>query len=335
MGKEIFNNIKLGIFILGSLAFLILLFYMIGKNRNFFGSNFTLKSRFENVQGLKIGNNVRYAGIDIGSVNKIEVLNDTVLEVKMIIENKMKKIIRNNSIVSIGTDGLVGNKVVNITSTKLNAPLVKEDDILSSRRPVDTDDLLRTFSKTNNDIYLIAKNLKKTTFDFNQSNILWKLLNDNSIVENIHLSLSNLHSASIEINNIVKNANSIMDHIKSGNGSIGTILYDTAFTLSIKNTLNNVNNISNSAIKLSDETKETIKNINYELMKGDGAFNKLLKDSITGVTITSSIKNIENGTRAFNLNMEALKHSFLFRGYFKKISKKNIVVRLKSGLNSL
>ena len=74
MTKDFLNNTKLGVFVLASLSFLILLFYMIGKNRNFFGSNIKLKSRFENVQGLKSGNNVRYAGIDIGTVEKIEVV---------------------------------------------------------------------------------------------------------------------------------------------------------------------------------------------------------------------------------------------------------------------
>ncbi len=323
MTKDFLNNIKLGVFILASLSFLILLFYMIGKNRNFFGSNIKLKSRFENVQGLKSGNNVRYAGIDIGTVEKIEVVNDTVLEVEMIIENKMKKFIRNNSIVSIGTDGLVGNKVVNITSTKQNAPLIKENDILSSRRPVDTDEMLRTFSKTNNDISLIAKNLKKTTSDINKSSGLWKLLNDNAIPESIHSSLSNLHTASEQINKIIKNTNSIVDHIKSGNGPIGTVLYDTAFTQSIKNTLRDINKLSNSAITLSNEAKATVDNINDQLMNGKGTINKLLKDSITAENINISIQNIKKGSDGFNLNMEALKHSLLFRRYFKKIEKEN------------
>jgi ABC-type transport system involved in resistance to organic solvents, periplasmic component len=65
MAKRAINNVKLGAFVLSGLFLLILLLYMIGKNRNMFGSNFILKARFENVQGLKSGNNVRYAGIDV------------------------------------------------------------------------------------------------------------------------------------------------------------------------------------------------------------------------------------------------------------------------------
>ena len=87
---------------------------MIGKNRNLFGATYVLKARFENVQGLVAGNNVRFSGIQAGTVKKVKILNDTVIEVTMIIETKMKTIIRKNAIASIGTDGLVGNKVVNI-----------------------------------------------------------------------------------------------------------------------------------------------------------------------------------------------------------------------------
>src|SRR5574339_214522 len=111
MAKQMVNNIKLGVFVMAGLLFLILLLYMIGKNKNLFGSNFILKARFENVQGLQTGNNVRYAGIESGTVKKITILNDTVVEVVMVIDDKMKSIIRKNAIVSIGTDGFVGNKV--------------------------------------------------------------------------------------------------------------------------------------------------------------------------------------------------------------------------------
>ena len=90
MSSKLYKNIKLGFFVSTGMALLILLLYFIGKNRNLFGSNFVLKARFENVQGLKDGNNVRYAGIDVGSVSKIKFINDTVVEVFMNIENKME-----------------------------------------------------------------------------------------------------------------------------------------------------------------------------------------------------------------------------------------------------
>src|SRR5688572_26988815 len=123
MKKRAVNNIKLGLFVLAGLAFLILLLYMIGRNKNLFGSTFSIKTRFANVQGLVSGNNVRYAGIEIGTVKKIYIINDTLVEVLMVVDDDMRSIIRVNAMASIGSDGLMGNKVINISAGHGEAPL--------------------------------------------------------------------------------------------------------------------------------------------------------------------------------------------------------------------
>ena len=88
MAKHGINNVKLGAFALAGLLFLVLLLYMIGKNRSLFGATYILKARFENVQGLVPGNNVRFSGIEAGTVKRIKILNDTTIEVTMAIEKK-------------------------------------------------------------------------------------------------------------------------------------------------------------------------------------------------------------------------------------------------------
>ena len=92
MNTATFNNGKLGLFVLAGSLLLIFLLYMIGKNKFMFGSNFILKARFENVQGLKSGNNIRFNGIEIGTVKSISIINDTCIEVNMIIGKKLKNI---------------------------------------------------------------------------------------------------------------------------------------------------------------------------------------------------------------------------------------------------
>lgn len=74
MEKRTFHNVKLGAFVLSGLLFLVLLLYMIGKNEYLFGSTFELKATFSNVQGLAAGNNVRFAGIESGTVSKIDII---------------------------------------------------------------------------------------------------------------------------------------------------------------------------------------------------------------------------------------------------------------------
>lgn len=86
MANESRRNIRLGIFVISGTAFLIIALYLIGNKQNLFGSTFSVSARFYNVNGLMKGNNVRYAGIDVGTVESIEILNDTSVNVVMVLE---------------------------------------------------------------------------------------------------------------------------------------------------------------------------------------------------------------------------------------------------------
>ena len=116
MAKETSKNIRLGIFVLAGTAFLIVALYFIGNKQNLFGSTFKISAQFNNVNGLMIGNNVRFSGIDVGTVESVEIINDSMVNVVMIIEKDVQKFIRKNAVASVGTDGLMGNKLVNINS---------------------------------------------------------------------------------------------------------------------------------------------------------------------------------------------------------------------------
>ena len=114
MNTESQHKIKLGIFVIAGSLLLILGLYMIGKNKNIFGRTITITAYFDNISGLQPGNNVRYSGIDIGTVDGVRILNDSTIEVSMNIKDEMVEIVRMNSFASIGTDGLMGNKLINI-----------------------------------------------------------------------------------------------------------------------------------------------------------------------------------------------------------------------------
>ena len=321
MKTKTFNNIKLGAFVLAGLIFLLLILYMIGKNRTMFGGNYKLRARFENVQGLKSGNNVRYAGIDVGTVEKVSIINDTLMEVKMIIDNKAKFILRKNAIVSIGTDGLVGNKVVNIAASKSDSPLAEENDILPTKKPIDTDEMLRTVNKTNNDIAVIAKNLKLTSNKLNNSEALWALLNDKSLPDNLKKSAENIRLVTNNLYNMSKDVNSMVSKIKKGEGSIGKIINDSSFAKSLEDAVINIKDAGNEVSTLSKDINKAVKDIENNINDGNGTVHALLKDTGLVIKINHSLDNIEDGTKGFNQNMDALKHSFLFRSYFRKLEK--------------
>ncbi len=321
MKNIFFKNVKLGVFVLSGLLLLILLLYMIGRNRNMFGSNFNLRARFENVQGLKAGNNVRFSGIDIGTVKEVKIINDTLMEVEMIIDKKVKNILKKNAIVSITTDGLVGNKIVNITAVKSPSLYAEENDILPSKKSIDTDVMLRTLSKTNNDIAEIANNLKLTINKLNSSEGLWTLLNDKTISKNIDNALAEVNSASNNINNISRDIRTITKDIKKGKGTIGKLIRDTLLSKTIEEAVNNIKNAGVNILKLSSDLDNTVLNIDTIINNGEGTVHALMKDSGIVIKINKSLDNIQEGSKGFSDNMNALKHNILFRGYFRKLEK--------------
>lgn len=321
MRKQAGNTVKLGVFVLAGLFFLILLLYMIGRNRNLFGSTFIIKARFENVQGLVPGNNVRYAGIEVGTVKKVNILNDTLIEVVLVVEEKVKQFIRSNAVAAIGSDGLMGNKVINISSSGSDAPFVSEGDVILSRKTLDTDEMFRTLGKTNSDVAVIAENLKATTIRINNSAALWTLLNDSTIPANLKVSVQNVRYTTARAAEMANDLNALISDVKKGKGSLGAILTDTAIATNLNEAIEKIKAVGDRADELAVAINAVVADVKQEMNEGKGPVNALLKDSAMVLKLNNSLDNIQKGTDAFSQNMEALKHNFLFRGYFRKLER--------------
>lgn len=322
MAKKTFNQVKLGLFVMAGLAFLILLLYIIGKNQNMFGKTFVIKARFENVHGLMRGNNIRFDGIDAGTVGDVDVVNDTTIEVTLLIKSKLKKFIHTDSKVMIGTDGLMGNKLVNIVPGKTGAALVKEGDILYSTKGANTEAMLNVLNVTNNDIATIAKELKQTVLRINNSKAVWAILEDESIPADLKLSLAKVKTASTNLNGLLLNLNSVVNDVKQGKGTVGKLLTDTTTASNINDAINKIKEIGATADSLSSKINSLISSIDNEINNGKGTVNALLKDKEMKDNLAHSLQDIQQSAKSFNQTMEAVKHSFLFRGYFKKQEQK-------------
>lgn len=315
------NATKLGLFVMAGLGFLILLLYVIGKNQNLFGKTFVLKARFENAHGLMAGNNVRFSGIDAGTVKSVDVLNDTCIEVVLLVKTAMQKFIRKNSVVSIGTDGLVGNKLVNIESGKAPAPFVEEGDVLAGTPAPDTEEMLKVLNGTNNDIAAVASELKATVQRINNSRVIWRLLDDETLPASVRQSLLRIRSSSDYLNRTVQDLYTVVRDVKAGKGSVGQLLRDTAIAANVTGTLQSIRGIGAKADSLALQLSAVIRSVDQEINNGRGTVHTLLKDEATAERLSNTLRNLEQDTKSFNEVMEAIKHSFLFRGYFKKQEK--------------
>lgn len=312
------SNVQLGIFVMIGLAFLLFTLYLIGSNQNLFDQTFEVKATFYNVNGLMKGNNVRFSGIDVGTIKKVEIISDTTVKVTMAIKNNIHPFIKKNSIATVGTDGLMGNKLVNISNTSGgSSEIVEEGDMLTSIKPVETDEMLRTLDLTNQNLYLITTDLKRITQKLKSSNSLWSLLMDTSVAQNVKLSISNIRATTDNTAAFSKDLNFLIQDIKNGKGVAGVLLNDTVSTKRLQNSIQQLQQATTKAVELTSD----IRMVTEQLKKGQGATGVLISDTAFAKDLKKSMKNIEFGTDRFNENMEAMKHNFLFRGYFKKQEK--------------
>lgn len=318
MKKTVIDNTKLGIFVVAGILFLVFSLYMIGRNRNLFGSTITISADFYNVDGLTPGNNVRFGGIDVGTVKKVEIMNDTSIHVTMIIDKKAKQFIKKNAVASIGTDGLMGNKLININSSTGQSELIENGSRIWSRRPIETDEMLRTLNTTNDNIAVITYNLKSITQKLNSNNSLWTLLADTLLPWDVKQTVTDVRKAGRNIAYMTSDARDLVQNLQDGEGVAGALLSDTVSAARLRNAIAEIQKASEQTAIISRDVKELIEKVK----QGHGTAGQIFQDTLLIERLNQSMVNIQEGTYRFNENMEALKHNFLFRGYFKKQEKK-------------
>ena len=321
MANQEKNNIKLGIFVVVGLAVLVFAFFIIGSNQNLFGEDFKLKVRFTNIGGLTEGNNVLFSGIQAGTVKDINIINDTTIEVTMRINSKVKSFIHKNASATVGTEGLMGNKVINIMPVKGQSRVVQEGDLLDAQQTASMEEIIQTLSKTNDNVQTISEVLKGTVLRIDSSAIL-KLINDEQIGISLKSSLQNIYAATKNANQMTDGLNIVVANIKNGKGTAGLLLTDTTVAIQLRDAIAKIKSASANANEMTMQLNQISKSLNTDLTSGKGPLNTLLKDTEMSKDLKQTMSNIQKGTDGFNQNMEALKHNFLFRGYFRGLERK-------------
>lgn len=317
MEKTDSEKIKLGIFVITGLAIFVFVVYFVGNKQKMFGRTDHLTAVFSNVNGLELGNNVRYSGINIGTVRGIEMINDTTINVDMIIDKSMFPHIKKDALASIGSDGLVGSMVINIAPGKGNQPAIQPGDIIQSANRIRTDDLLNTLSVTNKNAALLTADLLKITKEINQGKgSLGTLLNDTIMASDLKKTMNYLKMTTKGTTEIVDNLNKTVVALGDKNNVIG-VLNDPATAQKIRTIVTNLDQSSQEINKVVTNLNATVLNIK----NGNGAINYLSNDPNLVKKIDSTMTNLNKATILLNEDLEAMKHSFLLRGYFKKQEK--------------
>ena len=197
MPKEKNYKWKLGFFAVAALVIAVSAIYYIGKQKNKFGSVLHINALFSSVSGLKIGSNVRFGGIDVGTVDGINLVTDTTVQVQMVIQKKVQKFIKKDAKASIGSEGLMGDKVIVIAPGTPDQPMVGEGEDLATLRPIETEAIMASLKTSADNAAIITSNLADISGRISHGRgALGKLLNDTALSTNISTTMKNLKTSS-------------------------------------------------------------------------------------------------------------------------------------------
>lgn len=318
MKKTNIQKFNLGLFIIISTLILITALYFIGNRQDLFKKTFRISAVFKNVNGLILGNNVRYSGINVGTVKNIVMVNDTTIWVDMIIEDKILKHLKKNAVATIGSDGLVGSMIINIVPTKGITMPLNPGDTIRSYSKISTNDMMSTLNTTNENAAILTADLVKITTAINEGEgTLGMLIRDAEMATSLKQTIVNLRSTSLSASKTFKELNNIITSINYDESMAAVLLSDSISGDKIKSIIANLE-------RSSSEINSVINNVNavvLDVKNGKGALNYMINDTIFAKNIDETVSNLKESSVRLNENLEALKHNFLTRGYFRKLER--------------
>ncbi len=279
MQQKKLRAIRLGLFIFIAFILFVSAILILGRKTNMFQQSIKISTVFKNVRGLRVGNNVRFTGIDVGAVVNISILSDTAVSVLFSIEKNVIPYIKKDSRATVGTEGVMGNTIVIILPGTPGSAPVEPGDELPSIESVEFDDIIKEIKRSSEKISKVADNLIDITEKINRGDgIFGKLFTDSDLTAEIDRTGRNIQLLS-------KNLNELSEKINKGEGLIGRILMDTTFADRLDITTENVALISEN---LQDFTKR--------VNEGEGILGQLFTDTTTSsfIQFSSDLKIILN-----------------------------------------
>lgn len=181
------QKIKIGLFSIIGIAVLVVAIFLIGSQKSMFNSTFNVYGEFKNVSGLQVGNNVRFAGINVGVVENITIVTDSMVRVDLTLNSNVNKFIKKDSKVSISSDGLMGDKLVAIAPGGVKTKeIVENGDKLEAVNPLDVDKMINKLTKVADNAEKLSANLSDVVYKINHGKgSIGRLLNDDKIAEDL------------------------------------------------------------------------------------------------------------------------------------------------------
>jgi len=304
-----------GLFIFIGLMFLLGGILIVGNIRETFNNKMKVISIFDDVSGLKEGNNVWYSGVKIGTVSNMNFFGKSQVEVILNIATKAQQYIRKDAKVKISSDGIIGNKIIVIYGGTTDFAQVEVGDTLAVERTFTSEDMINTLQDNNENLLTITSNIKTITNRLvDGDGTIGKLMNDTSVYVNINAATVALHNATVKAEQMISSLATFSSALNKKGTLANELTTDTTVFNSVKASVTKLQ-------QMADTAKMFVTNLKNAGSNPNSAIGVLLHDKEAGAYLKESMKNLESSSKKLDADLEAAQHNFLLRGYFRKKAK--------------
>lgn len=307
-----------GIFIFFAIVILVAGILMLGGQQKRFVDTVRIRAVFDNVEGLKLGNNVWFSGVKIGTVKQINFYGNSQVEIGMDIEEASRQYIRKDARARLGSESLIGNKIIEIVGGSTNVAAVESNDQLQVEKSLDTDDMMATLQENNRNLVDITRDFKTlSTGLVNGKGTMGAILTDSVLADKFRTIVAGLQQASATTVRASAALSQFSNKLNTKEGLANQMLTDTVV----------FNQLRASAVQLEktiSATTELTNNLNQasnKLNNTNSALGVMLNDQAFAGSLKNTMQNLETSSEKLDENMKALQSNFLLRGYFKKQDK--------------
>jgi len=313
-----------GIFIFLGLAIFIITVLTLGSQKKSFGDFVSIKSFFENVNGLQKGNNIWFSGVKVGTIQKVNLIGNSKVEVDMNIEEKSARFIHKDSRAKLSTDGLIGNKIIEIYGGNSQTPQIENGDILANDTILSTDAMMKTLSKNNDNLLAVTNNFKLISGRIAEGKgSIGKLLTSDELSDNLNNTILTIKKASDNLEKLSANVTAYTAKL-NGKGTLANdLVTDTVIFSKLRSTVSQLQEVAGKSKEVISNLQETGNTLNNGLKNKNAPAGMLLGDEKTAAGLKITLQNLQSASKKLDEDLEAAQHNFLLRGYFKKKAKKD------------
>jgi phospholipid/cholesterol/gamma-HCH transport system substrate-binding protein len=307
--------ILVGIFISLGVVIFVVGVLTLGSSQKTFGDNVHIRSRFADVSGLKHGSNIWFSGVKVGTVSEIEFTPNSEVDVVMTIDAKAQPYIHQNTKAKIGSDGLIGNKIIVLDGGNPQAPTIKDGDVVQSEVPLSTEEMLNTLQQNNKNILAITTDFKQLSSQILQGKgTIGALLADSTMAVQLKSAMRNLQATTASASRMAVELDAFSKKINTKGGLADNLLTDTVTFNQIRQSVAQLQQTATNASTLTENLTKASNKLNTT----DNALGLLLNDRNSATKVENTLNYLEQSSIKLNDDLEAVQHNFLLRGFFKK-----------------